>query len=103
MSITPTQIFKKLYKQYEPQQWWPAETPFEVMIGAILTQNTAWSNVEKAIQNLKAEDCLNPEAILNCSTSTLAELIRPSGYFNMKAQRLKNFCHWYVANGQFKK
>jgi endonuclease-3 related protein len=73
------------------QRWWPGDTPFEVMVGAILTQNTAWKNVEKAIQNLKAEKKLSPAALRDISVKRLASLIRPAGYFNVKADRLKHF------------
>jgi endonuclease III related protein len=96
------EIFKWLYKAHGPQHWWSGDTPFEVMIGAILTQNTAWSNVEKAIASLKAIDCLNPEAILALSHESLAGLLRPSGYFNVKARRLQGFCGWYLAQGGYK-
>jgi len=82
---------KKLYKTYGPQHWWPGDTPFEVIVGAILTQNTNWGNVEKAIANLKAEGILSPEGLRNVNHNHLAMLIRPSGYFNIKAGRLKHF------------
>lgn len=84
-------IYKKLYAFFGPQHWWPGETPFEVTVGAILTQNTNWSNVEKAIANLKNAGVLNPKALHSISHDRLAALIRPSGYFNIKAKRLKNF------------
>lgn len=83
-----------MYTAYGPQYWWPADTPFEVMAGAVLTQNTAWTNVEKAIKNLKQVNCLAPERILTLDDKQLARLIRPSGYFNIKAKRLKNLCAW---------
>jgi endonuclease-3 related protein len=73
------------------QHWWPGETPFEVCIGAILTQNTAWSNVERAIANLKIARVLEPEKLFALPESKLAELIRPAGYFNVKARRLRSF------------
>jgi endonuclease-3 related protein len=92
-------VYQRLFDCYGPQHWWPAETPFEVMVGAVLTQNTAWGNVEKAIANLKAADALSPEAILSVEQHTLAECLRPSGYFNIKAQRLRNYCEWYLAQG----
>ncbi len=94
-------VYHHLFKHYGPQQWWPAETPFEVMVGAVLTQNTAWSNVEKAITNLKAAEALSPEAIVATEHDVLAEMLRPSGYFNIKAKRLKNYCHWYLRQGGF--
>jgi endonuclease-3 related protein len=95
------EVYRKLFNHYGPQHWWPAETPFEVMVGAVLTQNTAWSNVERAIENLKQNHCLAPESILDTEIINLAEWLRPSGYFNIKAKRLRNFCQWYVNEGQF--
>jgi endonuclease-3 related protein len=71
--------------------WWPAEGPFEVMVGAILTQNTAWTNVEKAIAALKGKRLLSPEALSRIAEEALAAIIRPSGYYNVKAKRLKSF------------
>ena len=85
------EIYNILHKQFGPQYWWPAETPFEVIVGAILTQNTAWGNVTKAIDNLKKEDYLSPELLYSLCMSKLARLIRPSGYYNIKAKRLKEF------------
>ncbi len=85
-------IRQTLFEYYGSLNWWPAETPFEVCVGAILTQNTAWSNVEKAIENLKKENLLTCEAICNADINFLAELIKPSGYFNQKAKKLKAFC-----------
>ena len=84
-------MYKKLYACFGPQHWWPGETPFEVAVGAILTQNTNWYNVEKAIANLKSDKVLNPRALHDMSHERLASLIRPAGYFNIKAKRLKNF------------
>ena len=73
-----------------PQHWWPGETPFEVIVGAILTQNTSWKNVERAIANLKAADLLNFDAMVALPVGVLAELIRSAGYYNIKAGRLRN-------------
>src|SRR4030042_6677514 len=73
------EIFQRLYKAYGPRNWWPGETPFEVMVGAILTQNTSWRNVEKAIQKLKGKGVLNPQGIQRLKKSQLAPLIKPSG------------------------
>lgn len=84
-------IYNKLYKFYGPQKWWPADTPFEVALGAILTQNTSWLNVERAISNLKAADCLSFEKLSKIKHTKLASLIRPAGYYNIKAERIKNF------------
>lgn len=83
-------IYKRLYKAFGPRRWWPGETPFEVMVGAVLTQNTAWANVEKAILNLRREKLLTPQRLNKVKTSKLAKLIRPAGYFNVKAKRLKS-------------
>ena len=94
-------IFTQLLHCYGHQEWWPADSPFEMMVGAILTQNTAWTNVERAIENLKAVDCLGAERILRLDTDDLAECLRPSGYFNIKAKRLRNFCQWYLDEGGF--
>lgn len=91
---TILKIYQTMLNTLGPQQWWPGETPFEVVIGAILTQNTNWSNVEKAIRNLKAADRLSPSGIYELSTIELAQLIRPSGFFNVKAKRVKTFINW---------
>lgn len=84
-------IYRKLYQAYGPRHWWPGETPFEVMVGAILTQNTSWKNVEKAIQKLKENGSLNPNGIHRLKEGPLASLIRSSGYYRIKAKRLKAF------------
>jgi endonuclease-3 related protein len=85
------QIFDTLLSHYGPRHWWPGETPFEVCVGAILTQNTNWGNVEKAIANLKAADRLSMTGINSLLPDELAALIRPAGYFNVKATRLQAF------------
>jgi len=95
------QVYDHLFKAYGPQHWWPGETPFEVMVGAVLTQNTAWTNVEKAIHNLRLYEALEPRAILAAPHEQLAQWLRPSGYFNIKAQRLKQYCDWYVQAGEY--
>jgi endonuclease-3 related protein len=84
------EIHDRLLAFFGPQHWWPGETPFEVMVGAVLTQNTAWTNVEKAITNLKERGLLSFESMVLLPHDTLADLIRPCGYFNLKAQRLHN-------------
>jgi endonuclease-3 related protein len=94
ISETLTEIYQLLYDAFGPQHWWPGETPFEIITGAILTQNTSWANVEKAIANLKAAGDLTPDALHRIDVGQLAELIRPAGYFNIKAKRLKNFIDW---------
>ena len=94
-------IYRRLSKCYGLQHWWPADTPFEVMGGAILTQNTSWVNVEKAINNLKEANALNVHALIELSDENLAKLIRPSGYFNLKTKRLKHFVKWFKTEGRF--
>jgi len=84
-------IFHSLLEYFGPQHWWPGDTPFEVIVGAILTQNTSWKNVEKAIGSLKSTGLFTPLGLHTLPGDTLASLIRPSGYFNIKARRLKNF------------
>ena len=84
-------IYQHLYKVLGPQQWWPADSPFEVIIGAILTQNTSWNNVEKALGVLKRKRVLAPRKLYEMQEQRLAETIRPSGFFNIKAKRVKHF------------
>ncbi len=91
-------IYKKLYSFFGRQHWWPAETPFEVMIGAILTQNTNWLNVEKAITNLKKHKLLQPQALYKLPDKRLASFIRPSGYYNIKAKRLKSLLTFLIGH-----
>jgi endonuclease-3 related protein len=87
-------IYRKLYQAYGPRDWWPAETSFEVMVGAILTQNTSWRNVEKAIQKLKGKGVLNPEGIHDLKKTQLASLIKSSGYYRIKTDRVKAFVNF---------
>ncbi len=89
-------IFEVLLKHFGPQKWWPADSPFEVMVGAILTQNTSWSNVERAIANLKNAKLLDPRKMLRLDAETLANLIRPAGYPNVKTKRIQNFLRFFV-------
>jgi endonuclease-3 related protein len=95
---TLLQIYQKLMNSYGPQHWWPADEPFEVIVGAILTQSAAWTNVEKAIANLKEAKALSPRALRQLSQPELAQLIRPCGYYNAKALKLKSFAHWLEKN-----
>jgi len=83
-----------LGRAFGPQGWWPAKTPFEMMVGAILTQNAAWKNVERAIANLEAAGALRPARLLALRRPRLEKLLRPSGYFRVKAARLVSFCRW---------
>lgn len=84
-------FYAALYRAWGPQHWWPAESPFEVIVGAYLTQNTSWSNVERAIENLRSAEVLSIDGIRKLRLSRLEKLIRPSGYFRQKAGRLKTF------------
>jgi endonuclease-3 related protein len=88
--------YRALRRRFGPQHWWPGETPFEVMVGAVLTQNTSWKNVERAIAALKAAGALEPRTIHAMSAPALAALIRPAGYFRVKARRLKSLVAWFV-------
>ncbi|MBI5782876.1 MAG: endonuclease III domain-containing protein, partial [Gammaproteobacteria bacterium] len=83
--------------------WWPGDSAFEIMVGAVLTQNTAWTNVERAITNLKQAKALSPEAIVKAHPKRLAAWLRPSGYFNIKAKRLKALCRWLMEQGGVRK
>jgi endonuclease III related protein len=98
-SITIPQVYSKLLAAHGPQQWWPGDSRFEIMVGAVLTQNTAWTNVERAIANLKRANALAPEKILTAHPKRLASWLRPSGYFNVKAKRLKAMCRWLIEQG----
>ncbi|MBX7165769.1 MAG: endonuclease III domain-containing protein [Pirellulales bacterium] len=94
---TVREVFERLLQHYGPQSWWPGETPFEVIVGALLTQNTSWKNVEQAIARLRTAEVLDPSAMYELAPEELAELIRPAGYFRLKAGRLRNFLHWLHA------
>ncbi len=94
VSQTLQDIFKRLMAGYGPQYWWPAGEPFEVMVGAILTQQITWLNVEKAIANLKEAKALSPEALRRLELSEVARLIRPCGFYNAKALKLKSLARW---------
>ena len=87
---TLMEIYNLLFSAFGPQNWWPAETQLEMMVGAVLTQNTSWNNVEKAIQNLKERDLLSVRKLSQTPASTLTGYIRPAGYYNVKVRRLKN-------------
>jgi endonuclease III related protein len=85
-----TKAYRLLYEYFGPQNWWPGDSPFEIMVGAILTQNTNWSNVQKAIDNLRGADLLSYPSLSLQSVDEIAQLIRPAGYYNLKARRLRN-------------
>jgi endonuclease-3 related protein len=95
-----TTIYKLLFAAFGPQHWWPAASPFEVMTGAVLTQNAAWPNVERAIANLKRARKLGPKAILALSDRELQRLLKPSGFFRVKAKRLRSFVVYFVGHYQ---
>lgn len=95
MTTIAQQVYRKLFKAWGPQKWWPADSPFEVMIGAVLVQNTNWRNVERAIENLKSADALSPQKLLAIKLEELQELIRPAGYFRIKAQRLRSLVQFF--------
>ncbi len=94
-------IYHILYKKFGPQHWWPGETPFEIMVGAILTQNTNWNNVERAIDNIKKVNLLEPHRLVQAKKK-LARLIRPSGFYQLKAKRLGHFLEYLVNSYQGK-
>ena len=97
--MTLRDVFDRLDAAYGPQHWWPGDSSFEIMVGAVLTQNTAWSNVERAIANLKGAGALSVEAMLAMPVDELATLIRPAGYFNVKARRLRALLEWIRLKG----
>lgn len=109
MSVNLNELLKtmygKLYANFGPQHWWPGDTPFEVAVGAILTQNTNWENVERAIGNLKQHKLLGATKMHALSLNKLAALIRSAGYYNVKARRLKAFLDFLIENyaGSFKR
>ncbi|MGD8428845.1 MAG: endonuclease III domain-containing protein [Ectothiorhodospiraceae bacterium] len=91
-------VYDRLLETFGPQHWWPGDDPFEIMVGAVLTQNTAWTNVERAIQRLRRCSLLDPNAMLAAPEEELADAIRPSGYFNVKARRLRALCRSFLAH-----
>lgn len=93
---SPKEIYEALFRVWGPRGWWPARSRFEIMVGAILTQNTAWVNVTKAIRNLRAAGTLDPHSMHQLETRNLAALIRPAGTFNVKATRLRNYVNWLM-------
>jgi endonuclease-3 related protein len=90
------EMYQKLWDEFGPQGWWPGETPFEVIMGAILTQNTNWQNVARALAALKTDGLLDPRALREMPEADLAQRIRPVGYFNIKARRVKNFLDYFA-------
>jgi endonuclease-3 related protein len=96
LKATLRDYYDRMASHFGHTDWWPGDSPFEISIGAILTQNTAWTNVEKAIVNLRAEKLLTPKAMLTCPTDQLETALRPSGYFRMKTRRVRAFCQFLV-------
>ncbi len=90
------QVYQHLYKVLGPQHWWPGDTPFEIIVGAVLTQNTNWQNVVRAIENLREADLLEPLALYSVPLAELEELLRPAGYFRVKARRLLSLLEFLV-------
>lgn len=96
MSTSLHEVYERLFDAYGPQHWWPGESPFEIVVGAVLTQNTSWRNVEKTIENLREADLLSPQKLFALRHEELAELIRPAGYYRLKAKRLRNLLQLIV-------
>lgn len=96
MSTVAMQVHRTLFTALGPLEWWPGESPFEVMVGAVLVQNTSWRNVERAIENLREARVLEPHRLAAVAAAELEELIRPAGYFRVKARRLRNLVEFVV-------
>ena len=90
------QVYDRLLKTFGPQHWWPGDSGFEMIVGAMLTQNTNWKNVEKAIRNLRQADLMEPHALYNAPVEELEELLRPAGYFRVKARRLRSLLEFII-------
>jgi endonuclease III related protein len=90
------EVYERLLARFGPQHWWPGDSPFEIMVGAVLVQNTAWKNVERAIQNLRDASVMEPHALYALPPDELAEMIRPAGYFQVKAKRLRNLLKFMI-------
>ena len=91
-------IYDKLLNHFGNQNWWPADTKFEVIVGAILTQQTSWKNVEKSIKNLKENNVLEPKKLFNLPIKKLESLVKPSGFFKVKSKRLRSFLKFFIEN-----
>ena len=98
------EFYVRLRRRYGDPDWWPGDTPFEIAVSAVLTQNTSWSNVEKAVRSLRERDLLSPIGLLSCSDEALSDIIRPTGYHNQKTVYLKNLSSWTIelADGDIK-
>jgi endonuclease-3 related protein len=96
VTATLTEIYDRLFEAFGPQHWWPGQSPFEVLVGAVLVQNTSWENVERAIDNLRQADVLSPHTLYHVPPDELETLIRPAGYFRFKARRLHSLLEFLV-------
>ena len=96
MSSKLTEAYDRMLAAFGPQQWWPGDSPFEIMVGAVLVQNTAWRNVERAIRNLRDAGVMEPNALYRLPPAELSELIRPAGYYQVKTKRLRNLLRFVV-------
>lgn len=100
MSTVLSNAYERLLAALGPQNWWPGDSRFEMMVGAVLVQNTAWKNVQRAIENLRAADVMEPAALYAVPEGELAELIRPSGYFQVKTRRLRHLLRFVMEEYQ---
>jgi len=96
MSTKLMEAYERMLAKFGPQHWWPGDSPFEIMVGAVLVQNTSWRNVEHAINNLRDAGVMEPRALYNVPPEELAELIRPAGYYQLKTKRLRNLLRFLV-------
>ena len=96
MSTKLMEAYERMLAKFGPQHWWPGDSPFEIMVGAVLVQNTAWRNVEHAINNLREAGVMEPHALYKVPPAELAELIRPAGYYQLKTKRLRNLLRFLV-------
>jgi endonuclease-3 related protein len=96
MASNLMEAFERMLSAFGSQQWWPGESPFEIMVGAVLVQNTAWRNVEQAIENLREAGVMEPHALYKLPAAEMAELIRPAGYYQVKTKRLRNLLKFVV-------
>jgi endonuclease-3 related protein len=100
MTVILEDIYRRLWDAMGPQHWWPGQSPLEVMVGAVLVQNTNWQNVRRAIENLRQADLLEPHALYAVSEEELQELIRPAGYYRVKAKRLRSLLKFFIERYQ---
>ena len=96
MSPVLQEVYQRLFDAFGPQRWWPGDTPFEIIVGAVLVQNTSWQNVERAIDNLRRAELLDPHALYAVAEDELEDLIRPAGYYRIKARRLRSVLEFLV-------